>query len=72
MGANKKLNKKDIQQFVTEDLVAKINSDAEELKRLKFNHAVSTLSNPASIRAKRRDVARLATELNKRKSENKA
>jgi large subunit ribosomal protein L29 len=72
MGANKKLNKKDIQQFVTEDLVAKINSDTEELKRLKFNHAVSTLSNPASIRAKRRDVARLATELNKRKSENKA
>ncbi len=72
MGANKRLNKKDIQQFVTEDLVAKISSDTEELKRLKFNHAVSTLSNPASIRAKRRDVARLATELNKRKSENKA
>lgn len=72
MGANKKLNKKDIQQFVTDDLVAKISSDTEELKRLKFNHAVSTLSNPASIRAKRRDVARLATELNKRKSENKA
>jgi large subunit ribosomal protein L29 len=72
MGANKKLNKKDIQQFVTEDLVAKINSYTEELKRLKFNHAVSTLGNPASIRAKRRDIARLLTELNKRKSENKA
>ena len=72
MGVNKKINKKDIQQFVTEDLIAKIGSDKEELKRLKFNHAVTTLSNPASIHAKRRDIARLATELNKRKSENKA
>jgi large subunit ribosomal protein L29 len=72
MGVNKKLNKKDVQQFVTDDLVAKIGSDKEELKRLKFNHAVTTLGNPASIRAKRRDVARLATELNKRKKENKA
>ena len=72
MGVNKKLNKKDVQQFVTEDLVAKIGSDKEELKRLKFNHAVTTLGNPSSIRAKRRDVARLATELNKRKNENKA
>ncbi|MCW5908427.1 MAG: 50S ribosomal protein L29 [Chitinophagales bacterium] len=72
MGVNKKLKKEDIRQFVTEDLVAKVNSEKEELKRLKFNHAVTTLSNPASIRATRRDVARLATELNKRKRENKA
>jgi large subunit ribosomal protein L29 len=72
MGANKKLNKEDIGQFVTEDLVAKISTDQAELAKLKFTHAVSTLGNPASIRAKRRDVARLATELNKRKRENKA
>jgi large subunit ribosomal protein L29 len=72
MGVNKKLNKEDIRQFVTEDLIARINSEKEELKRLKFNHAVTTLSNPLSIRAKRRDIARLITELNKRKKENKA
>lgn len=72
MGVNKKLNKEDIKQFVAEDLTAKIGADKEELKKLKFNHTVSTLGNPASIRAKRRDVARLLTELNKRKSENKA
>jgi len=72
MGVNKKLNKEDIKQFVADDLTAKISADKEELKKLKFNHTVSTLGNPASIRAKRRDVARLLTELNKRKSENKA
>jgi large subunit ribosomal protein L29 len=68
MGANKKINHEDIRQFVTEDLVSKIKEDSAELKRLEFNHAVTPLDNPASIRAKRRDVARLKTELTKRNS----
>ncbi len=72
MGVNKKLNKEDIKQYVAEDLVAQIATEKAELEKLKFNHVVSTLGNPASIRAKRRNVARLVTELNKRKSENKA
>jgi len=72
MGANKKINHEDVKQFVTEDLVAKIASEKQELKRLEHNHAVSTLGNPLSIRAKRRDVARLLTELTNRKKENKA
>lgn len=66
MGANKKLNQEDIKQFVAEDLVAKIATDSAELKRLEFNHAVTPLDNPLSIRAKRRDIARLKTELTKR------
>lgn len=72
MGVNKKINHEDVKQFVTEDLVAKIATEKAELKKLKFNHAVSSLDNPAGIRAKRRDVARLITELAKRKQENKA
>ena len=72
MGVNKKLNKEELKQFVADGLTATISADKEERKKLKFNHTVSTLGNPASIRAKRRDVARLLTELNKRKSENKA
>ena len=66
MGANKKLNQEDVKQFVTEDLVAKIATDTAELKRLEFNHAVTPLDNPLNIRAKRRDIARLKTELTKR------
>lgn len=72
MGVNKKLNQEDIHQFVTEDLVSKIKEGKAELENLKFTHAVSTSGNPAAIRAKRRDVARLLTELTKRKQENKA
>jgi large subunit ribosomal protein L29 len=72
MGANKKLNHEDLRQFVTEDLVAKIHTDTAALKKLVFNHVVSPLDNPASIRAKRRDVARMQTELNRRKQEKKA
>lgn len=66
MGVNKKINHEDISQFVTDDLVAKIATDTAELKRLEFNHAVTPLDNPLSIRAKRKDVARLNTELTKR------
>ena len=66
MGANKKINQEDIKQFVAADLVSKITSDKAEVKRLEFNHAVTPIDNPMSIRAKRRDVARLLTELTKR------
>ncbi len=66
MGANKKLNQEDVKQFVAADLVSKIASDKAEVKRLEFNHAVTPIDNPMSIRAKRRDVARLLTELTKR------
>lgn len=72
MGANKKINQEDIRQFVTADLAAKIVTDTADLKKLKYNHSVTPLDNPASIRAKRRDVARLKTELNKRNNEKKA
>ena len=69
MGVNKKINHEDIRQFVTDDLVVKISTDTAELKRLEFNHAVTPLDNPVSIRAKRRDIARMKTELTKRKGQ---
>jgi large subunit ribosomal protein L29 len=72
MGINKKLNQEDIKQYVTEDLISKIASEQSELKRLEFNHAVTPLDNPLSIRAKRKDVARLLTEMTSRKKEQKA
>ena len=72
MGVNKKINKEDICQFVTADLVSKIATDTAELKRLEFNHAVTPLDNPLIIRVKRNDVARLHTELSKRNNEKTA
>ena len=48
------------------DLKARIQEDELRLKKLEFAHAISPLENPMSIRALRRDVARLKTELKNR------
>lgn len=45
------------------DLKAKIQEDELRLKKLEFAHAISPLENPMSIRALRKDVARLKTVL---------
>jgi large subunit ribosomal protein L29 len=47
------------------DLVAKIKEDEVRMKKLIFAHAISPLENPQSIRALRRDIARLKTQLRK-------
>jgi large subunit ribosomal protein L29 len=45
------------------DLRSKIQEDELRLKKLEFAHAISPLENPMSIRALRKDVARLKTAL---------
>ncbi len=50
------------------DLKARIQEDELRLKKLEFAHVISPLENPMSIRSLRKDVARLKTELNKRKA----
>ncbi|MGI8951867.1 MAG: 50S ribosomal protein L29 [Chitinophagaceae bacterium] len=52
------------------DLNARLNEDKIRLKRLEFAHAISPLENPMSIRNLRKDIARLKTELKKRKFAN--
>ncbi|RFM26105.1 50S ribosomal protein L29 [Deminuibacter soli] len=49
------------------DLKARIQDDELRLKKLEFAHAISPLENPMTIRNLRRDVARLKTEVSKRK-----
>ena len=45
------------------DLKARIQEDEQRLKKLEFAHAISPLENPMSIRALRKDIARLKTML---------
>jgi large subunit ribosomal protein L29 len=56
-----------ISEMSEADLQARIQEDEQRLKKLTFAHAVSPLENPMSIRALRRDLARLKSELQKRK-----
>ena len=48
------------------DLRSRIQEDELRMKKLEFAHAISPLENPMSVRALRRDIARLKTELQKR------
>jgi len=59
--------KKSIQNLNEKDLQGKINEDEQRLKKLEFAHAISPLENPMSIRNLRRELARLKTELKKKK-----
>ena len=60
---------KSIQGLNDADLKARIQEDELRLKKLEFAHAISPLENPMNIRGLRREVARLKTELNKKKVE---
>jgi large subunit ribosomal protein L29 len=49
------------------DLVSRIREYEQRLKKLEFAHAISPLESPVNIRMLRKDIARLKTELTKRK-----
>jgi large subunit ribosomal protein L29 len=57
---------KSIRDLNVNDLKTKITEDQLRLKKLEFAHAISPLENPMSIRALRRDIARLQSELKKK------
>lgn len=56
----------EIKDLTTEEIREKIETERAALTKMKMNHAVSPLENPMIIRATRRNIARLMTELRKR------
>lgn len=61
---------KEIKELTTEEIVARLREERIQYTKLKFNHAVSPLDNPMKLKASRRMIARLFTELNARKFAN--
>ena len=59
--------KKSIQALNEQDIAARIKEDELRLKKLEFAHAISPLESPMAIRSLRRELARLKTELKKKK-----
>lgn len=49
-----------------QDIITRIAEEQLRLKKLKFSHAVTPVENPLTIRALRRDIARLKTEQRQR------
>ena len=58
----------EILELSTEELVARAGEEKANLTKLKFAHAVSAIENPLRITKVRKDIARLNTELIKRKA----
>jgi large subunit ribosomal protein L29 len=51
-----------------EELVARIAEEKENLVKLKFAHTISAIENPSRIKMVRKDIARLNTEVTRRKA----
>lgn len=59
-----------IKEMKTDELEERLQLEVEQYSKMKFNHTVSQLENPLVLRAKRRTVARIKTELRKRELAN--
>ena len=65
------MKQSEIKQFTTKELNERIIDEKELLSKLQINHTISPLDNPMKIKAIRRNIARLRTELRKRELESK-
>ena len=57
---------KEVKDLETKDLVEKIENAETALAMMKLNHQITPLENPSQIKAARRDIARMKTELSQR------
>ncbi|AMR31610.1 50S ribosomal protein L29 [Mucilaginibacter sp. PAMC 26640] len=58
----------EIIELSAEELAAKLSEEKSQLTKLKFAHAVSAIENPTRITKVRKEIARLNTEITKRKA----
>ncbi|NQD70983.1 50S ribosomal protein L29 [Sphingobacterium shayense] len=62
----------EIIELSQEELTARLKEEKAALNKLKFAHAVSAIENPNVIKAARKSIARLATEVTKRRNAQKS
>ncbi|MCX7728445.1 MAG: 50S ribosomal protein L29 [Bacteroidia bacterium] len=62
------MKQKDIILLSDQEIKEKIESEKNKLLKLKLQHAVSPIENPMEIKSTRKTIARLLTELTKRKN----
>ena len=56
----------EIKGLETKELAEKLETAVANYNQMKLNHAVTPLENPSQIKAARRDIARMKTELRQR------
>ena len=57
---------KEIKELETKELAERIEAEVAKYDQMKLNHAISPLENPSQIKATRRDIARMKSELHQR------
>jgi large subunit ribosomal protein L29 len=60
----------DIKNLTEKELHLNLRDERAQLQKLKFSHAVSPIENPNKIREGRKTIARLLTEINRRRRDN--
>jgi large subunit ribosomal protein L29 len=62
---------KEIKGLSDQDLIEKIKEEKAGLNKVTLNHTISPVENPSKIRADRRNIARMLTEVSNRKKASK-
>ena len=60
------MKNKEIRELETKELEERIDAEVAKLHQMKLNHAITPLENPSQIKATRRDIARMKSELRQR------
>jgi len=61
----------EIRELTVEELLKKIKNTDRDLADLKFKHSLNQLENPISIRALRKEIARMITVVTEKKNAEK-
>ncbi len=56
-------------ELTDKELNERLDNEKDYLLRLRLNHAISPLDNPMKIKESRRNIARIKTEIYKRKKQ---
>ena len=56
----------EIKELETKDLTERMEAEVAKYNQMKLNHSITPLENPSQIKAVRRDIARMKTELRQR------
>ena len=57
---------KELKELETKELAERMENEVAKYNQMKLNHNITPLENPSLIKAARRDIARMKTELRQR------
>jgi large subunit ribosomal protein L29 len=60
------MKSKELKEIETKDLAERLEAEVAKYDQMKLNHAITPMENPSQIKAARRDIARMKTELRQR------